>query len=238
MRALVPVLTVAVLGVLGLMAARPGRGAGSPDPDRLEYRMPRVWPATMAACGVIILGFAALCAYEMHRGNPTATWPVLAFFLGFAAFAFLACAQFLSWRVSVDGWGVRVRRLLFGARDVAWADVDAVSVGANRYAPPGVPGAVVLMSGGRRAATLDGMYLGGGRATAGQLLDAARRRGIPVAPPSELPAGLTPWGPLHRRYAALPKWGQNVAAVAITAVGLALFFGLLMLVYYLAMGHL
>ena len=234
MRALVPILTVAVLGALGLAAARPGRGAGSPDPDRLEYRMPRVWPATMAACGAASLGLAAWIA---PMDDPSAL-PVAAFFLGFAALALLACAQFLSWRVSVDGWGVRVRRLLLGARDVAWADVDAVSVGANRYAPPGVPGAVVLMSGGRRAATIDGMYLGGGRATPGQLLDAARRRGIPVAPPSELPAGLTPWGPLHRRYAAPPKWGRNVVVIAITAVGLALFFGLLMLVYYLAMGHL
>lgn len=226
MRALVPIVTVAVLGALGLAAARPGRGAGSPDPDRLEYRMPRVWPATMAACGVIILGFAALCAYEMHRGNPTATWPVLAFFLGFAAFAFLACAQFLSWRVSVDGWGVRVRRLLLGARDVAWADVDAVSVGANRYAPPGVPGAVVLMSGGRRAATIDGMYLGGG-ATAGQLLDAARRRGIPVAPPSELPAGLTPWGPARRWYERLRPWQQGLVVLGCVAAFMAALFAAL-----------
>ena len=224
MRALVPILTVAVLGALGLAVARPGRGAGSPDPDRLEYRMPRVWPATMAVCGAAFLGFAVWAALS---GNPTATPPVLAFFFLAAALAFLSCAQFLSWRVSVDGWGVRVRRLLLGPRDVAWADVDAVSVGANRYAPPGVPGAVVLMSGGRRAATIDGMYLGGGRATPGQLLDAARRRGIPVAPPSELPAGLTPWGPLHRRYAALPGWKQNVVAAAITAASLGAFFLLL-----------
>ena len=226
MRALVPILTVAILGVLGLAAARSGRGAESPDPDRLEYRMPRVWPATMAACGAVCLGLAAWIA---PMDDPSAL-PVAAFFLGFAALAFLVCAQFLSWRVSADEEGVRVRRLLFGARDVAWRDVDAVSVGANRYAPPGVPGAVVLMSGGRRAATLDGMYLGGGRASAEQLLDAARRRGIPVAPPSELPAGLTPWRPLHRRYAALPGWKQNVVAVAVTAASLGAFFLLLYVV--------
>ena len=225
MRALVPILTVAVLGVLGLVAARSGRGAESPDPDRLEYRMPRVWPATMAVCGAAFLGFAV---WAILSGNPTATPPALAFFLGFAALAFLACAQFLSWRVSVDGWGVRVRRLLFGARDVAWRDVDAVSVGAaNRNAPPGVPGAVVLMSGGRRAATIDGMYLGGGRATPGQLLDAARRRGIPVAPPSELPAGLTPWGPARRWYEHLRPWQQGLVVFGCVAAFMAALFAAL-----------
>ena len=223
MRALVPIVTVAVLGALGLAAARPGRGAGSPDPDRLEYRMPRVWPATMAVCGAACLGFAAWIA---PMDDPSAL-PVAAFFLGSAALALLACAQFLSWRVSVDGWGVRVRRLLLGARDVAWADVDAVSVGANRYAPPGVPGAVVLMSGGRRAATIDGMYLGGGGATAGQLLDAARRRGIPVAPPSELPAGLTPWGPARRWYERLRPWQQGLVVLGCVAAFMAALFAAL-----------
>ena len=224
MRALVPIVTVAVLGALGLAAARPGRGAGSPDPDRLEYRMPRVWPAAMAVGGAASLGLAAWIA---PMDDPSAL-PVAAFSLGFAALALLACAQFLSWRVSVDGWGVRVRRLLLGARDVAWADVDAVSVGANRYAPPGVPGAVVLMSGGRRAATLDGMYLGGGRATAGQLLDAARRRGIPVAPPSELPAGLTPWGPARRWYERLRPWQQGLVVLGCVAAFMAALFAALL----------
>ena len=224
MRALVPILTVAILGVLGLAAARSGRGAESPDPDRLEYRMPRVWPATMAVCGAAALGFAAWIA---PMDDPSAL-PVAAFFLGFAALAFLVCAQFLSWRVSADEEGVRVRRLLFGARDVAWADVDAVSVGANRYAPSGVPGAVVLMSGGRRAATLDGMYLGGGRATAGQLLDAARRRGIPVAPPSELPASLTPWGPARRWYERLRPWQQGLVVLECVAAFMAALFAALL----------
>ncbi|MDP9859193.1 hypothetical protein J2S71_000889 [Olsenella profusa DSM 13989] len=223
MRALVPIVTVAVLGALGLAAARPGRGAGSPDPDRLEYRMPRVWPAAMAVGGAASLGLAAWIA---PMDDPSAL-PVAAFSLGFAALALLACAQFLSWRVSVDGWGVRVRRLLLGARDVAWADVDAVSVGANRYAPPGVPGAVVLMSGGRRAATIDGMYLGGG-ATAGQLLDAARRRGIPVAPPSELPAGLTPWGPARRWYERLRPWQQGLVVLECVAAFMAALFAALL----------
>ena len=174
---LVPLVVVAALALLGMVTSRPTTDARAERPGGLEWRASRALPAMAIVIGA---GFALAATFAALSGNPTATPPVMAFFLGFAALAFLVCAQFLSWRVSADEEGVRVRRLLFGARDVAWRDVDAVSVGANRYAPPGVPGAVVLMSGGRRAATLDGMYLGGGRATPGQLLDEARRRGVPV----------------------------------------------------------
>ena len=229
MAALGTLLVTVLIGALWAVAARSDRGASSPDPDRLEYRMPRVWPATVAVCGVGLLGFAALCAYDMHRGNPTATWPVLAFFLGFAAFAFLACAQFLSWRVSVDGWGIRVSRLLFGRRAVAWADVDALAV--TYYSNmPGQVRSVTVMSGGRRALTLDGTYLGGREAAPGQLLDAARRRGVPVAHPSELPPGLTPWGPARRWYVGLRPWQQVLLCVVATAAFLAASFSLLYVV--------
>ena len=158
-------------------------------------------------------------------------------FLALAAFAFLVAAHIASWRVLVDGEGIHARRWLFGARDVAWGDVDALSVVMAQRMMAGSVDSVAVMSGGRKAMRISGLVLGG-PASQGRFLDEARRRGIPVAHPSELPAGLTPWGPLHRRYAALPGWKQNVAVIAITAVGLALFFGLLMLVYYLAMGHL
>ena len=50
------------------------------------------------------------------------------------------------------------------------------------------------------------------------LLDAARRRGIPVAPPSELPAGLTPWGPARRWYEHLRPWQQGLLMLACAAM--------------------
>ncbi|WP_130813186.1 hypothetical protein [Olsenella sp. Marseille-P4559] len=229
MAALGALLATVLIGALWAVAARSDRGASSPDPDRLEYRMPRVWPAFCAFGGVFCLGLFALFVHEARRGNPTATWPVLAFTLGFAAFAFLACAQFLSWRVSVDGWGIRVSRLLFGRRAVAWADVDALAV--TYYSNmPGQVRSVTVMSGGRRALALDGMYLGGREAAPGQLLDAARRRGVPVAHPSELPPGLTPWGPARRWYVGLRPWQQLALLVAVTAAFLAASFSLLYVV--------
>ena len=158
-------------------------------------------------------------------------------FLALAAFAFLAAAHVASWHVLVDEAGVHARRWLFGPRDVAWGDVDALSVVMAQRAMAGGVDSVAVMSGGRKAMRISGLVLGG-PASQGRFLDEARRRGIPVAPPSELPAGLTPWGLARRRLEALPEWEQVLIALPASAVGFALLLGLVMLVYYLAMGHL
>ena len=96
---------------------------------------------------------------------------------------------------------------------------------------------VAVMSGGRKAMRISGLVLGG-PASQGRFLDEARGRGVPVAPPSELPPGLTPWGPTRRRLEALPEWEQALGAILVCAVGFALLLGLVMLVYYLVVGHL
>ena len=146
-------------------------------------------------------------------------------------------AHVASWRVLVDGEGIHARRWLFGPRDVAWGDVDALSVVMAQRMMAGSVDSVAVMSGGRKAMRISGLVLGG-PASQGRFLDEARRRGIPVAPPSELPAGLTPWGPARRRLEALPEWEQVIGALPASAVGFALLLGLVMLVYYLVVGHL
>ena len=215
-------LAVSAVGLVWRLASRRDRGAAVVAPGALEWRMSRVWPAFVAACGV---AFLVPAAWVLSRARPEEAW-VLWEFLAFAAFAFLVAAHIASWRVLVDGEGVHARRWLFGPRDVAWGDVDALSVVMAQRMMAGSVDSVAVMSGGRKAMRISGLVLGG-PASQGRFLDEARRRGIPVAHPSELPAGLTPWGPLHRRYAALPGWKQNVVAIAITAASLGAFFLLL-----------
>lgn len=173
---LVPLVVVAALALLGMATSRPARGARAGRPGGLEWRASRALPAMAIVIGA---GFALLATVAALSGNPTATPPVMAFFLGFAAFGILFGVQVGSWRVRADDEGIHVRRWLFGARDVAWADMDALVVRAGRYTP-GVPDKIVVVSGGRRAMSIEGLALGGGRATPGQLLDEARRRGVPV----------------------------------------------------------
>ncbi|MDP9859190.1 hypothetical protein J2S71_000886 [Olsenella profusa DSM 13989] len=215
-------LALSAVGFVWRIASRHDRGAESPDPGVLEWRMSRVWPAFVVACGLVFLGFAVWAGLASPESDRWTAWG----FLGFTAFAFLAAAHIASWRVLVDGGGVHARRWLFGPRDVAWGDVDALSVVMAQRMMAGSVDSVAVMSGGRKAMRISGLVLGG-PASQGRFLDEARRRGIPVAHPSELPAGLTPWGPLHRRYAALPGWKQNVVAIAITAASLGAFFLLL-----------
>ena len=218
-------LTLSAVGLVWRLASRRDRGAAAVAPGALEWRMSRVWPAFVAACGLVFLGFAVWAGVASPESDRWTAWG----FLAFAAFAFLVAAHIASWRVLVDGAGIHARRWLFGARDVAWGDVDALSVVMAQRMMAGGVDSVAVMSGGRKAMRISGLVLGG-PASQGRFLDEARRRGIPVAHPSELPAGLTPWGPLHRRYAALPGWKQNVVAAAVTAASLGAFFLLLYVV--------
>ena len=173
---LVPLVVIAVFALLGMATSRPTTDARAERPGGLEWRTSRALPAMAIVIGA---GFALLAMVAVLSGNPTATPPALAFFFGFAAFGILFGVQVGSWRVRADDEGIHVRRWLFGARDVAWADMDALVVRAGRYTP-GVPDRIVVVSGGRKAMSIEGLALGGGRATPGQLLDEARRRGVPV----------------------------------------------------------
>ena len=226
-------LAVSAVGLVWRLASRRDRGAAAVAPGALEWRMSRAWPAFLVACGLVVLGFAVWAGVASPESDRWTAWGVLAF----AAFAFLVAAHIASWRVLVDGEGVHARRWLFGARDVAWGDVDALSVVMAQRMMAGGVDSVAVMSGGRKAMRISGLVLGG-PASQGRFLDEARRRGIPVAHPSELPAGLTPWGPARRRLEALPEWEQVLIALPASAVGFALLLGLVMLVYYLVVGHL
>ena len=111
-------------------------------------------------------------------------------FLAFAAFAFLVAAHVASWRVLMDEAGVHARRWLFGPRDVAWGDVDALSVVMAQRAMAGGVDSVAVMSGGRKAMRISGLVLGG-PASQGRFLDEARRRGI--NPPKARGGPSEPW---------------------------------------------
>ena len=69
----------------------------------------------------------------------------------------------------------------------------------------------------------------GGGASSELLLDAARRRGVPVASPLELPPGLSPWGPARRWYEGLPGWRRGLVALASIVVFSAVFLLLVVL---------
>ena len=99
-------------------------------------------------------------------------------------------AHVASWRVLVDEAGVHARRWLFGPRDVAWGDVDALSVVVAQRMMAGGVDSVAVMSGGRKAARIGGLVLGG-PASQGRFLDEARRRGI--NPPKARGGPSEPW---------------------------------------------
>ena len=215
-------LAVSAVGLVWRLASRRDRGAAAVAPGALEWRMSRVWPAFVAACGV---AFLVPAAWVLSRARPEEAW-VLWEFLALAAFALLVAAHVASWRVLVDGGGVHARRWLFGARDVAWGDVDALSVVVAQRMMAGGVDSVAVMSGGRKAMRISGLVLGG-PASQGRFLDEARRRGIPVAPPSELPAGLTPWGPARRWYERLRPWQQGLVVLGCVAAFMAALFAAL-----------
>lgn len=110
-------------------------------------------------------------------------------FLALAAFALLVAAHVAP---GASSWtaGVHARRWLFGARDVAWGDVDALSVVMAQRMMAGSVDSVAVMSGGRKAMRISGLVLGG-PASQGRFLDEARRRGI--NPPKARGGPSEPW---------------------------------------------
>ena len=179
-------LAVSAVGLVWRLASRRDRGAAAVAPGALEWRMSRAWPAFVAACGLVFLGFAVWAGVASPESDRWTAWG----FLGFAAFALLVAAHIASWRVLVDEAGVHARRWLFGARDVAWGDVDALSVVAAQRMMAGGVDSVAVMSGGRKAARIGGLVLGG-PASQGRFLDEARRRGI--NPPKARGGPSEPW---------------------------------------------
>lgn len=179
-------LAVSAVGLVWRLASRRDRGAAAVAPGALEWRMSRAWPAFVAVCGLVFLGFAVWAGVASPESDRWTAWG----FLGFAAFAFLAAAHVASWRVLVDEAGVHARRWLFGARDVAWADVDALSVVMAQRMMAGSVDSVAVMSGGRKAMRISGLVLGG-PASQGRFLDEARRRGI--NPPKARGGPSEPW---------------------------------------------
>lgn len=216
-------VVVAVLALVAVLARREGRGGPPGDPDRPSYRMPRVYPAVFRVCAAGLLLGAAFCAYTLYRGNPTAAGflPVI---VGATALCLLFAAYYSRWRLEVDGDGVHLRRMLLPDRDVPWGSLDAVGVAPSHTIDD--YDVIALVSGGRRALSVQRGSLGGG-ASPELLLDAARRRGIPVASPLELPPGLSPWRPARRWYEGLSGWRRGLLALAIVVLFMAVLFAVL-----------
>lgn len=221
------VSTGVVVAVLALVAVLARREGGEPpvDPGRPSYRMPRAYPAVFRVCAAGLLLGAALCAYTLYRGNPTAAG-ALPIILGAAALCLLFAAYYSRWRLEVDADGVHLRRMLLPDRDVPWGSLDAVGVAPSHTLDD--YDVITLMSGGRRVLSVQRGSLRGG-ASPDLLLDAARRRGIPVASPLELPPWLSPWGPARRWYEGLPGWRRGLATLASIVVFSAVFLLLVVL---------
>ena len=99
MAVLVPLVVVAALALLGMATSRPAGRARAGGSGGLEWRASRALPAMAIVIGA---GFALAATFAALSGNPTATPPVMAFFLGFAAFGILFGVQVGSWRVRAD----------------------------------------------------------------------------------------------------------------------------------------
>ncbi|ERL09646.1 hypothetical protein [Olsenella profusa] len=218
-------VVVAVLALVAVLARRERRDGFPEDPERPSYRMPRAYPAVFRVCAAGFLLGAAFCAYTLYRGNPTAAG-ALPVILGAAALCLLLAAYYSRWRLEVDGDGVHLRRMLLPDRDVPWGSLDAVGVAPSHTLDD--YDVITLVSGGRRALSVQRGSLGGG-ASPELLLDAARRRGVPVASPLELPPGLSPWGPARRWYEGLPGWRRGLVALVSIVVFSAVFLLLVVL---------
>lgn len=224
MRLITTGVMVAILALVTVLARREG-GEPPEDPGRPSYRMPRAYPAVFRVCAAGFLLGAAFCAYTLYKGNPTAAG-ALPVILGVAALCLAFAGYYSRWRLEVDDDGVHLRRMLLPDRDVPWGSLDAVGVAPSHTLDD--YDVITLVSGGRRALSVQRGSLGGG-ASPELLLDAARRRGVPVASPLELPPGLSPWGPARRWYEGLPGWRQGLVALVSIVVFSAVFLLLVVL---------
>ena len=178
-------LALSAVGFVWRIASRHDRGAESPDPGVLEWRMPRAWPAFVVACGLVFLGFAVWAGLA----SPSPTGGRLG---GSSASPRSPSSPPPTSPPGTSSWTRRASTRGGGssARDVAWGDVDALSVVMAQRMMAGSVDSVAVMSGGRKAMRISGLVLGG-PASQGRFLDEARRRGI--NPPKARGGPSEPW---------------------------------------------
>ena len=215
-------VALAVILLLAVSSSRERRGAWSPDPDRLSYRLPRAWWAVMYACSALFL-FALVMAVRGAAAEHVGwDWGVAGWIAFFVPSALLG-AHWQAWRMEVDPGGIRVRRLLLPDRDLPWGSLDAVAVDANPRSREFDN--LTFASRGRRLLRIQRLYLGGRDAAEGQLFDALERHGVLVAPPRELPPGLRPWGRFGWWWDGLAGWQRDLFVLAVCGgVVFAVFF--------------
>lgn len=215
-------VVVAILTLVTVLARRERQDESPEDPGRPFYRMPRIYPTLFRVFSVILLLGAAFCAYTLYKGNPTAAG-ALPIILGVAALCLAFAVYYSRWCLEVDDDGVHLRRMLLPDRDVPWDSLDAMGVAPSHTLDD--YDVITLMSGGRKVFSVQRGSLGG--ASPDLLLDAARRRCIPVASPLELPPGLSPWGPARRWYEGLPGWRQGLVVLGCVVAFMGALFAAL-----------
>lgn len=185
---------------------------------------PALWRFFLVAALILLalVGMLGFIGPALTGGDPLDQLPAKLGFLAAAALSALASAHYRTWRLTADGEGLHLRRLLLPSLDVPWGRLDSFAFsndGQGAY----------IVSDGRKRASFPVVYLAYGDGSA-RLGEVVRSHGVPTELERDLPEGVPGPHGLERRQSfddrmrALPVWEQLLLALAFILVFSVVFF--------------
>lgn len=224
--------TLAAAAAVSLLALRARREAAEARPAAPGASLSYGLPPALWRFMLIGLGFLAVPLMvelgSLAAGEPLfRQWEAELVLVAAAALSVLASAHWRTWRLTADGEGLRLRRLLLPSLDVPWEGLDALVTSNDGQT-------LYVMAGGRRRAGFSMVCVSHGDAV-GSLYEAARSHGALVSAERDLPEGVpgphgARRGDLHDWIGALPAWEAALLVLAAcSAFSLALYLLVVML---------
>ena len=228
---LVPTLAAAM--VVSLLARRASREAAEARPaapgDALSYGLPPALWRFMVGCGILLVAFVATLGVAvpvLMGSDPLRQWPYKLLLALGGCLSVLAGQHYRTWRLTADGEGLRLRRLVLPSLDVPWGELDALVTSNDGQT-------LYVMAGGRRRAGFSMVCVSHGDALSA-LYEAARSHGALVSAERDLPEGVpgphgARRGDLRDRIGGLPAWKATLLVLAACAAFSLVMYLLLVL---------